>query len=197
MLRRKGICYRCGKTEAELGSKLSRDQVIADCLFPQPSGIIPKEVLRLTGPATPRSSPPKAHHHHQKHQRQHHRHRRRSHLLLRRRRFRGPRRPGSGLVTGLPLKRLLRRTCCPGYPRYSIDGLRVRSADKAAEKATVPRGDVAQILGLSARYSRDTVAELTQRGVIASETPNGPLQLVFTAKLAPRWMPSLFPEEPR
>jgi Fic family protein len=69
--------------------------------------------------------------------------------------------------------------------------------DAILYRGEVPRGDVAQILGLSARYSRDTVAELTQRGVIASETPYGPIHLVFTAKLAPRWMPSLFPEEPR
>ena len=69
--------------------------------------------------------------------------------------------------------------------------------DAILYRGEVPRGDVAQILSLSARYSRDTVAKLTQRGVIASETPYGPLHLVFTAKLAPRWMPGLFPDEPR
>jgi hypothetical protein len=69
--------------------------------------------------------------------------------------------------------------------------------DAILYRGEVPRGDVAQILGLSARYSRDTVAELTRRGVIASETPYGSLHLVFTAKLAPRWMPGLFPDEPR
>jgi Fic family protein len=69
--------------------------------------------------------------------------------------------------------------------------------DAILYRGEVPRGDVAQILSLSTRYSRDTVAELTQRGVIASETPYGPLHLVFTAKLAPRWMPGLFPDEPR
>jgi hypothetical protein len=40
-------------------------------------------------------------------------------------------------VAGLPLKRLLKRVCCPGYPRYSIDGLTVSNADKAAKKAAV------------------------------------------------------------
>jgi Fic family protein len=69
--------------------------------------------------------------------------------------------------------------------------------DAILYRGEVPRGDVAQILGLSTRYSRDTVAELTQLGVVTSETPYAPLRIVFTAKLAPRWMPGLFPEEPR
>jgi Fic family protein len=68
--------------------------------------------------------------------------------------------------------------------------------DAILYRGEVPRGDVAQILGLSTRYSRDTVTELMERGVVASETPYGPLRIVFTAKLAPRWMPGLFPEEP-
>lgn len=69
--------------------------------------------------------------------------------------------------------------------------------DAILYRGEVPRGDVPQILGLSTRYSRDPVAELKQQGVVASETPYGPLRLVFTARLAPRWMPGLFPEEPR
>ena len=69
--------------------------------------------------------------------------------------------------------------------------------DAILYRGEVPRGDVAQILGLSTRYSRDTVTQLTQQGVIASDTPYGPLHIVFTAKLAPRWMPGHFPEEPR
>ena len=69
--------------------------------------------------------------------------------------------------------------------------------DAILYRGEVPRGEVAQILGLSARYSRDSVAELTKQGVITSETPYGPLHIVFTAKLAQRWMPGLFPDEPR
>ena len=69
--------------------------------------------------------------------------------------------------------------------------------DAILYRGEVPRGDVPQILGLSTRYSRDPVAELTQQGVVASKTTYGPLRLVFTARLAPRWMPGLFPEEPR
>lgn len=46
--------------------------------------------------------------------------------------------------------------------------------DAILYRGEVPRGDVAQILGLSTRYSRDTVTQLTQQGVIASDTPYGP-----------------------
>lgn len=69
--------------------------------------------------------------------------------------------------------------------------------DAILYRGEVPRGDVPKVLGLSTRYSRDLVAELTKQGVVASETPYGSLRLIFTAKLAPRWMPGLFPEEPR
>ena len=68
--------------------------------------------------------------------------------------------------------------------------------DAILYRGEVPRGDVAQILGLSTRYSRGTVTKLTEQGVVACETPYGPLRVVFTAKLAPRWMPGLFPEQP-
>jgi hypothetical protein len=38
------VCYLCGKTEAELGAKLTQDHIIADCFFPQPK---PKNLLTL------------------------------------------------------------------------------------------------------------------------------------------------------
>jgi hypothetical protein len=40
-------------------------------------------------------------------------------------------------VAGLPLKWLLKRVFCPGYHRYSIDGMMVMKGGKAAEKAAV------------------------------------------------------------
>jgi Fic family protein len=67
--------------------------------------------------------------------------------------------------------------------------------DAILYRGEVSRGDVAQILDLSPRYSRDTVTQLTEQGVIASDKPYGPLHIVLTARLAPRWMPGLFPEE--
>ena len=69
--------------------------------------------------------------------------------------------------------------------------------DAILYRGEVPRGGVAQILGLSTRYSRETVAGLTRQGVVSSDTPYGPLRIVFPATLASRWMPGLFPEELR
>lgn len=64
-------------------------------------------------------------------------------------------------------------------------------------RGEVPRAEVAQILGLSVRYSRDPVADLLRLGVLVSEHTRAPLRLAFPASLASRWMPGLFPEETR
>jgi len=42
---------------------------------------------------------------------------------------------------------------------------------------------------------RRVAAALTERGVLVSDTTRTPLRLAFPAKLAPRWMPGLFPEK--
>jgi Fic family protein len=68
--------------------------------------------------------------------------------------------------------------------------------DAILYRGEIPRGDVAHILGLSTRYSRDSVADLTKLGAISSETPYGPLRIAFPATLASRWMPGLLPDEP-
>ena len=62
-------------------------------------------------------------------------------------------------------------------------------------RGELPRGDVPQLLGASDRHARRIVATLIERGVIVSESTRAPLRLVFPAKLAPRWMPGLFPEQ--
>ena len=59
----------------------------------------------------------------------------------------------------------------------------------------LPRGEVAGILGASDRHARRVVARLSEHGVITSESTRAPLRLTFPAKLAPRWMPGLFPEK--
>jgi len=61
-------------------------------------------------------------------------------------------------------------------------------------RGELPRGDVPQLLGASGRHARRTVAALTERGVVVSESTRAPLHLAFPAKLAFRWMPGLFPE---
>ena len=62
-------------------------------------------------------------------------------------------------------------------------------------RGSLPRGDVADLLGTGERNARRVVAALTERGVIKSESTRAPLFLAFPATLAGRWMPGLFPEQ--
>ena len=62
-------------------------------------------------------------------------------------------------------------------------------------RGELPRGDVPNLLGASDRHGRRVVAALTEHGVLVSDTTRTPLRLAFPAKLAPRWMPGLFPEK--
>jgi Fic family protein len=69
--------------------------------------------------------------------------------------------------------------------------------DTVLYRGEVPRGEVASLLGVSPRLSRNIVADLTKHEVLTSDTPYGPLRVVFPAKLASRWMPDLFPPKPQ
>lgn len=62
-------------------------------------------------------------------------------------------------------------------------------------RGELPHGEVAGIIGASDRHARRVVAALTERGVLVSESTRAPLRLAFPAKLAPQWMPGLFPEQ--
>lgn len=62
-------------------------------------------------------------------------------------------------------------------------------------RGQLPRGEVADVLGLSDRQARRVVAALTERRVLASNGPRSPLHIAFPAELASRWMPGLFPEK--
>jgi len=64
-------------------------------------------------------------------------------------------------------------------------------------RGELPRGEVAGVLGTTARHARRVVAALTDHGVLTSEGPRASLRLAFPAALAPRWMPGLFPERAR
>ena len=63
-------------------------------------------------------------------------------------------------------------------------------------RGEVPRGDVSSLLDYSDRQARRVVAALLEREVIASASSRAPLRLHFSARLAPYWMPGLFPEKP-
>jgi Fic family protein len=61
-------------------------------------------------------------------------------------------------------------------------------------RGKLPRGDVPELLGYSDRQARRTVSALMDREIVVAESTRAPLRLHFPAKLAPRWMPGLFPE---
>jgi Fic family protein len=64
-------------------------------------------------------------------------------------------------------------------------------------RGELPRGEVAEILGITSRHARRTVSALFEQGVLTSTGPRDPLLLAFPAALASRWMPGLFPERRR
>jgi Fic family protein len=64
-------------------------------------------------------------------------------------------------------------------------------------RGELPRGDVAGIVGKGERQARRVVSALAEQGVLTAESTRAPLRLAFPAALASRWMPGLFPEQPR
>lgn len=63
-------------------------------------------------------------------------------------------------------------------------------------RGELPRGEVAPLLGLSDRAARRVTASLLDHEVLISDSSRATLRLNFPAKLAYRWMPGLFPEQP-
>ncbi len=63
-------------------------------------------------------------------------------------------------------------------------------------RGELPRGEVPALLGYGDRQARRVIAALIERGVVVSASPRASLKLNFPARLALRWMPGLFPEEP-
>ena len=62
-------------------------------------------------------------------------------------------------------------------------------------RGELARGDAASVVGASERHARRIVSALMERGVLTADSARAPLRLVFSATLASRWMPGLFPEE--
>lgn len=61
-------------------------------------------------------------------------------------------------------------------------------------RGELPRGDVGALLGTRQRQARRVTSVLLEREILVSESSRAPLWLAFPARLAPRWMPGLFPE---
>ncbi len=62
-------------------------------------------------------------------------------------------------------------------------------------RGSLPRGEVVPLLNVGERQARRITSTLLERGVLTSTSPRAPLYLAFSAALASRWMPGLFPEK--
>jgi len=62
-------------------------------------------------------------------------------------------------------------------------------------RGELPRKEVPNLLGVGERQARRVVSALIGRDVLKSVSSRAPLSLAFPARLAPRWMPGLFPEK--
>ena len=70
----------------------------------------------------------------------------------------------------------------------------VRILEAVLHRGELPRGDVDEIAGTGPRQGRRILSGLIERGVLAAEGPRAPVHLAFSAELAQRWMPGLFPD---
>jgi Fic family protein len=61
-------------------------------------------------------------------------------------------------------------------------------------KSYVGRRDAARVTGLKERTARDLLGALTHDGILASETPKGPVSLRFSLDAIEILFPSLFPQ---
>ena len=57
------------------------------------------------------------------------------------------------------------------------------------------REEITSMFDVTPRQTRRYVEPLTELGVLVSETTRAPYHLAFPARLAPQWMPGLFPEK--
>lgn len=56
------------------------------------------------------------------------------------------------------------------------------------------RNEIPNLLGVGERQARRVISALVGQGILTSTSSRAPLSLNFPARLAPRWMPGLFPE---
>lgn len=69
-----------------------------------------------------------------------------------------------------------------------------RILDAILFRGSLPKADVAEVMGQSVRSARDATKALSKHGIIASESTRGDWRIAFPAKLAPRITPGLFPD---
>jgi Fic family protein len=66
--------------------------------------------------------------------------------------------------------------------------------EQTVQRGEFPRGDAPRVTGLKERSARDLLGTLVSDGILASETPKGPVSLRFPLDTIEILFPSLFPE---
>lgn len=66
--------------------------------------------------------------------------------------------------------------------------------DAVLYRGELPRAEIQKLLGASERQARRVTAALVDQDVLTADSTRAPLRLHFPAKLAPRFMPGLFPD---
>jgi Fic family protein len=66
--------------------------------------------------------------------------------------------------------------------------------EQVLQRGEVPRGDAPRITGLKERNARDLLGAVLADGILASETPKGPVSLRFPLDAVEILFPNLFPE---
>jgi len=56
------------------------------------------------------------------------------------------------------------------------------------------RGEAARITGLGERTARQVLRQLTDEGLLVSDTPKAPVRLAFSAATSTYWFPDLISE---
>jgi Fic family protein len=77
-------------------------------------------------------------------------------------------------------------------------GLRPQAASLLEEilmRGEMPRGAAMRVTGLAERTAREVVREVTQLGIVASDTPKAPLSLRFRSAFVDELFPALFPQD--
>lgn len=70
----------------------------------------------------------------------------------------------------------------------------LRLLEEALMRGKIERGDASRITGLPERTARRVISDVIASGLLASETPKGPLSLRFPADTLETLFPRLFPE---
>jgi hypothetical protein len=60
-------------------------------------------------------------------------------------------------------------------------------------RGEMARGEMARVVGASARTGQTVTRELLKQGLVVSDSPKGPLRLGFPAPAAGSYFPNLFP----